>query len=240
MLCPVCNGKFRHLRRHAVVHLPWFWYPATCCQDCKTQHLYEDVLDKHMMEYHQEERAKDWDASYLNSLITTYLLALGNKLGFDTLTEICNSLDLDYNFKITCTRKELVDSDLDLCRALDTTLHSTSNFTLLDPSGHLTLFSLVHWRTILHHLVKLTEEDRSSLEQKAQTVLEAQEDPEVQEAPRMEIADAHLHFDHVLNHVSDPDLQKLDQHGAEQQFNTNLTVMIANYCFPTEWPKKVD
>ena len=53
-------------------------------------------------------------------------------------------------------------------------------------------------------MAKLSENDKSTLEVVAQDVVET---------PPLEIADAHLHLDHLLNRVGEPDLQEYYQFG---------------------------
>ena len=79
-------------------------------------------------------------------------------------------------------------------------------------------------------MAKLSENDKSTLEVVTQDV----------ETPPLEIADAHLHLDHLLNRVGEPDLQEYDQFGSEQQFGTSMEVLVINYCFPKFWPKRED
>ena len=78
-------------------------------------------------------------------------------------------------------------------------------------------------------MAKLSENDRSTLEVVTQDVVET--------SP-LEIADAHLHLDHLLNRVGEPDLQEYYQFGSEQQFGTSMEVLVSNYCFPKFWPKR--
>jgi hypothetical protein len=68
-------------------------------------------------------------------------------------------------------------------------------------------------------LAKLHENDRCALQVVTQDVVET---------PPLEIADAHLHLDHLLNRVGEPDLQEYDQFGSEQQFGTSMEVLVSD------------
>jgi hypothetical protein len=187
-------------------------------------------LEHHQQEKHQRGLTQEWDTTQLAKFIQDYLLALGKKLGINSLDEFITYINQEQELKIICSSKQFTESDLELCRSLDTTVQkSPETFILLDSFGNFSIFSLLHWRIVLHLLAKLYENDRCALEVVTQDVVET---------PPLEIADAHLHLDHLLNRVGDSDLQEYDQFGGEQKFSTSMEVLVSNYCFPKFWPKR--
>jgi hypothetical protein len=120
MVCPVCGERCRHLSRHAAQHLPWFWYPSTCCQDCCSQLINNNLLEHHEQKKHQRHITPEWNNTRLATFIQDYLLALGKKLGINSLDEFISYINQDQKLKIICTRKQFTKSDLELCQVFDT------------------------------------------------------------------------------------------------------------------------
>ena len=59
--CPVCPGKFTHVRRHVLAeHIPWYIYPDTACWECEINFGQERILDVHIIQEHESnfERTK--------------------------------------------------------------------------------------------------------------------------------------------------------------------------------------
>jgi hypothetical protein len=83
---------------------------------------------------------------------------LGKKLGINSLDEFITYINQEQELKIICSSKQFTESDLELCRSLDTTVQkSPETFILLDSFGNFSIFSLLHWRIVLHLLAKLYE-----------------------------------------------------------------------------------
>ena len=120
MVCLVCGERCRHLSRHAAQHLPWFWYPSTCCQDCCSQLINNNLLEHHEQKKHQRHITPEWNNTRLATFIQDYLLALGKKLGINSLDEFISYINQDQKLKIICTRKQFTKSDLELCQVFDT------------------------------------------------------------------------------------------------------------------------
>lgn len=54
--CPVCNGKFTHVRRHVIQeHIPWYMYPTTSCWVCELGFGQERFLRVHIEKEHFDD-----------------------------------------------------------------------------------------------------------------------------------------------------------------------------------------
>ena len=119
MNCPVCDQPVTHMYRHAAYHLPWFWYSATCCRLCSTQHVNGKALQHHLEEDHNQQEQPDWDPAVLADLVIGVLNYICRQLGFKRLDELLLHVSNNHEINQLCRFKQLTDSDLALCRLLD-------------------------------------------------------------------------------------------------------------------------
>ena len=54
--CPVCPGKFTHVRRHVLrEHLPWYTAPSSACWECELNLGCENSLNLHIKLQHENK-----------------------------------------------------------------------------------------------------------------------------------------------------------------------------------------
>lgn len=194
-LCPVCRQEASHLHRHAVYHLPWFWLPASACLVCRTQHVFADKLERHHQEQHPGIERRSWEETQLGRLVCHYLQQLGGMLGCPALDQLLQFINRERHLRIVYTSKSLPESDLVLCRSLESVTRSgnTNHSSLFDSDGELTMSALVFYRTILHLLANLNSEMRTRLDDEMASFTEEVLRPEQSGALLVQEEDSNVH-----------------------------------------------
>lgn len=143
--CPVCPGKFTHVRRHVLrEHLPWYTAPTSACWECELNFGCENSLSLHLKLQHENDPlGRKYDFAQHFSILSSYLNNLFSKFNFEKLLEFINS---DSSFRI-CTGSVWQYEDLQIIKLY----FSQKNITLtpsIYPYPAKNLTSIFHWKIL--------------------------------------------------------------------------------------------
>ena len=100
--CPVCKGKFTHVRRHVLrEHIPWYIYASTACWACQINLGQKKLLELHIHQEHcsnckecvydKDIHEKLWVNKLLSFLQKFNSLDLFHKINNDSVFSSCST-----------------------------------------------------------------------------------------------------------------------------------------------------